>query len=67
VESIIADHVIAARSERAVRCAASRWGLALGISSPFTIWHRILAPPPCSVLILAIVLLAMHTLPASVG
>ena len=28
VESIMADHVIAARSERAVRCAASRWGLA---------------------------------------
>jgi hypothetical protein len=26
-----------ARSERAVRCAASRWGLALGIGSPFTI------------------------------
>jgi hypothetical protein len=37
VESVIADHVIAARSERAVRCAASRWGLALGIGSPFTI------------------------------
>ena len=37
VESIMADHVIAARSERAVRCAASRWGLALGIGSPFTI------------------------------
>jgi hypothetical protein len=37
VESIMADHVIATRSERAVRCADSRWGLALGISSPFTI------------------------------
>jgi hypothetical protein len=37
VESIMADHVIAARSERAVHCAASRWGLALGIGSPFTI------------------------------
>jgi hypothetical protein len=37
VESIMADHVIAARSERAVYCAASRWGLALGIGSPFTI------------------------------
>ena len=37
VESIMADHVIAARSERAVRCVASRWGLALGIGSPFTI------------------------------
>jgi hypothetical protein len=37
VESIMADHVIATRSERAVRCAASRWSLALGISSPFTI------------------------------
>ena len=37
VESIMANHVIAARSERAVRCAASRWGLALGIGSPFTI------------------------------
>ena len=48
VESIMADHVIAARSERAVRCAASRWGLALGIGSPFTIWHRILAPPPAA-------------------
>jgi hypothetical protein len=33
VESIMADHVIAARSERAVRCAASRWGLALGIGT----------------------------------
>jgi hypothetical protein len=33
----MADYVIAARSERAVRCAASRWGLALGIGSPFTI------------------------------
>jgi hypothetical protein len=37
VESLMADHVIAARSERAVRCAASRWGLAPGIGSPFTI------------------------------
>jgi hypothetical protein len=37
LESIMADHVIAARSERAVRCAASRWGLALGIGSPFSI------------------------------
>jgi hypothetical protein len=33
----MADHAIAARSERAVCCAASRWGLALGIGSPFTI------------------------------
>ena len=30
----MADHVIAARSERAVRCAARRWGLALGIGKP---------------------------------
>lgn len=37
IESIMADDVIAARSERAVRCAASRWGLALGVGSPFTI------------------------------
>jgi hypothetical protein len=37
IESIMADDVIAARSERAVRCAASRRGLALGVGSPFTI------------------------------
>ena len=34
MESIMADDVIAARSERAVRCAARRWGLALGIGKP---------------------------------
>ena len=42
----MADHVIAARSERAVRCAASRWGLALGIGSPsasFCRWQDRLA------------------------
>src|SRR6266566_8301003 len=46
VGSIMADHVIAARSERAVRCAASRWGLALGIGSPsasFCRWQDRLA------------------------
>jgi hypothetical protein len=40
VESVIADHVIAARSERAVRCAASRWGLAGRAFERETIFQR---------------------------
>ena len=37
LESIMADAIICARSERAVRCAASRWGIPLGMGSPFAI------------------------------
>ncbi len=33
----MADDVIAAHSERAVRGVASRWGLALGVGSPVAV------------------------------
>jgi hypothetical protein len=45
VESIMADDLVAAKSERAVRCLASRLGIGLGAGNPFSlppaIWREL--------------------------